>query len=134
MPTSVPGTPRRFSLLLALLAMLASTPVQGLTQDISPDLYESLRYRHIGPVGNRIASVAGVPGDPMTYYAGAASGGIWKSEDGGEYWEPIFERETDHSIGALAVWAQSRSTESGFQIWCAASSKSSMVTCSRSGS
>ncbi len=103
MPMIVPGTLRRFSLLLALFAMLVATPVQGVTQEISPDLYESLTYRHIGPVGNRIASVAGVPGDPLTYYAGAASGGIWKSEDGGEYWEPIFDGETDHSIGALAV-------------------------------
>ena len=103
MPTSVSGTPRRFSLLLALLAMLASTPVKGLTQDVSPDRYQSLRYRHIGPVGNRIASVVGVSGDPLTYYAGAASGGIWKSEDGGEYWEPIFDGQTDHSVGALAV-------------------------------
>lgn len=103
MPTSVPGSPRRFSLLLGFLALFATTPVQGLIQDISPDLYQSLRYRHIGPVGNRIASVAGVLGDPLTYYAGAASGGIWKSEDGGEYWEPIFDGETDHSIGALAV-------------------------------
>ena len=102
MSTSVPRSPRRLSLLLGFLALLATTPVQGLAQDISPDLYESLRYRHIGPVGNRIASVAGVLGDPLTYYAGAASGGIWKSEDGGEYWEPIFDRETDHSIGALS--------------------------------
>src|SRR5258708_5965876 len=39
----------------------------------------ALRYRYIGPVGNRVASVAGVPGDFNTYYAGAASGGIWKS-------------------------------------------------------
>ena len=103
MPTSVPRTPRRFSLLLALLALFATTPGQGLTQDVSPNLYESLRFRHVGPVGNRIASVAGVPGDRLTYYAGAASGGIWKSEGGGEYWEPIFDTETDHSIGALAV-------------------------------
>ena len=36
-------------------------------QDISPDHYEGLRYRHIGPVGNRIASVAGVSGNPHIY-------------------------------------------------------------------
>ena len=41
--------------------------------------------------------------DPMTYYAGAASGGIWKTTDGGEYWEPVFDDQTDHSVGAMAV-------------------------------
>ena len=72
-------------------------------QQVAPEAYQQLRYRHIGPVGNRIASVVGVPGDPMTYYAGAASGGIWKTSDGGEYWEPVFDSQTDHSVGAMAV-------------------------------
>src|SRR3954469_11129354 len=44
---------------------------------VDPSLLSDLRYRYIGPVGNRVASVAGVPGDFNTYYAGAASGGIW---------------------------------------------------------
>ncbi len=72
-------------------------------QTIAPEQYQQLRYRHIGPVGNRISAVAGVPGDPLTYYAGAATGGVWKSVDGGEYWEPIFDTQPDHAIGALAV-------------------------------
>ncbi len=39
---------------------------------------ETFRFRFVGPrAGNRIASAAGVPGDPSTYYAGAASGGVW---------------------------------------------------------
>src|SRR3989454_6036871 len=63
-----------------------------------------LRFRFMGPsVGNRIASVVGVPGDPNVYYAGAASGGLWKSTDGGTYWEPIFDGQTAESIGAIAV-------------------------------
>ena len=101
--TRMPGLRRLFPLLLSVVTMLAGTPAEGLTQDVSPDLYESLRYRHIGPVGNRIASVAGVPGDRLTYYVGSASGGIWKSVDGGEYWEPIFDGQSDHAVGALAV-------------------------------
>src|SRR5260221_7762025 len=63
----------------------------------------ALRYRYIGPVGNRVASVAGVPGDFNTYYAGAASGGIWKSVDAGIHWRPIFDDKNVSSIGALAV-------------------------------
>ncbi len=72
-------------------------------QDVSPDQYDTLRYRHIGPVGNRIASVAGIPGEPLIYYVGAASGGIWKTVDGGLFWEPIFDDYPTHAIGALAV-------------------------------
>ncbi len=65
---------------------------------------EPLRWRSVGPsVGNRIASVAGVPGDPNIYYAGAASGGIWKSTDGGTTFAPIFDDQPVAAIGALAV-------------------------------
>ena len=62
-----------------------------------------LRFRYIGPVGNRVSSVAGVPGDPNVYYAGAASGGIWKTTDAGVHWNPVFDDKPVHSIGALAV-------------------------------
>ena len=68
-----------------------------------PDSYTALRYRHIGPVGNRVTAAAGIPGDPRVYYAGAASGGIWKTTDGGTNWEPIFDQHPVQSIGALAV-------------------------------
>lgn len=69
------------------------------------------RFRFIGPVvGNRIAAIAGIAGDPSTYYAGAASGGIWKSVDGGNRWEPIFDDEPVAAIGALAVAPSDKST------------------------
>ena len=70
---------------------------------IDPATYGSLHFRHIGPEGNRVASVAGVSGDPNVYYAGAASGGIFKSSDGGIHWESIFDDQPVSSIGALAV-------------------------------
>jgi photosystem II stability/assembly factor-like uncharacterized protein len=62
-----------------------------------------LRFRYIGPVGNRVASVAGVPGDANVYYAGAASGGIWKTTDAGIHWSPIFDDQSVSSVGAMAV-------------------------------
>lgn len=62
-----------------------------------------LRWRYIGPVGNRVATATGVPGDPNVYYAGAASGGIWKTTDAGIHWTPIFDDKDVSSIGALAV-------------------------------
>lgn len=65
--------------------------------------YAQLKYRHIGPEGNRVSSVAGVPGDPNVYYAGAASGGIFKTTDGGIHWAPIFDGQPVSSVGALAV-------------------------------
>jgi hypothetical protein len=46
-------------------------------QQISSDLLSQMRYRYIGPVGNRVISAASVPGDPNIYYAGAASGGFF---------------------------------------------------------
>lgn len=62
------------------------------------------KFRFVGPrVGNRIAAVAGIAGDPSTYYAGAASGGIFKSVDGGNRWEPVFDKQSAAAIGSLAV-------------------------------
>jgi photosystem II stability/assembly factor-like uncharacterized protein len=64
----------------------------------------AFRFRFVGPkVGNRIAAVAAVAGDASVYYAGAASGGVWKSVDGGNRWEPIFDKQDAAAIGALAV-------------------------------
>jgi len=65
---------------------------------------DTFKFRFVGPrAGNRVASVAGVPGDPSTYYAGAASGGVWKSTDGGNRWDPVFDKEPAAAIGAIAV-------------------------------
>ncbi len=72
---------------------------------------EPLRWRFMGPsIGNRIAAVAGVPGDPSIYYAGAASGGVWKSTDGGATFAPIFDGQPVAAIGALAVAPTDRNT------------------------
>ena len=70
---------------------------------VAESLFKQLKYRHIGPEGNRVSAVAGVIGDPNVYYAGAASGGIFKTSDGGLHWEPIFDSMPVSSIGALAV-------------------------------
>jgi photosystem II stability/assembly factor-like uncharacterized protein len=67
------------------------------------DPFGALKFRYIGPEGNRVSAVTGVPGDPSVYYAGAASGGIWKTADAGVHWRPIFDDQPVSSIGALAV-------------------------------
>src|SRR5215813_1160280 len=90
----------RLSLLIGLfLALLPLSQAQESTRDV----LGNLRYRFIGPVGNRLTSVVGIPGDSNTYYVGAASGGIWKTADGGVHWEPIFDSQPVSSIGALAI-------------------------------
>ena len=86
---------------LALTPVLAAIPLAA--QTLATDQLQGVRFRHIGPVGNRVASVAGVPGDRTTYFAGAASGGIWRTTDAGLNWEPVFDDQPVHSIGALAV-------------------------------
>jgi len=93
------------SFLAALAVALASTSAlaQGAPAAPAPDLYGALHWRHIGPEGNRFSAVAGVPGDPTTYYVGAASGGVYKTTDGGVNWTPVFDEEPVQSIGALAV-------------------------------
>jgi photosystem II stability/assembly factor-like uncharacterized protein len=95
------------AILLAIpLTFTATTPPTALQgQQISPDQYDALHYRHIGPVGNRISSVVGAPGDRFTYYAGAATGGIWRTTDGGINWEPVFDDQPVHAVGTLAVAA-----------------------------
>ncbi len=87
----------------AVLLVIGVCPVGAQAQTTSPNPWSNLQYRHIGPVGNRTDAIAGVPGNPLVYYAGAASGGVWKTTDGGVRWEPIFDTEDVQSIGALAV-------------------------------
>jgi hypothetical protein len=70
---------------------------------VASELLSQLKYRHVGPEGNRVSAVAGVIGDPTVYYAGAASGGIFKTTDGGMHWVPVFDSMPVSSIGSLAV-------------------------------
>ncbi|MEI6669391.1 MAG: hypothetical protein WCP29_14660 [Acidobacteriota bacterium] len=71
---------------------------------VSDLMVEPLRFRYMGPESaGRISAVAGVPGDTKTYYAGAASGGVWKTTDGGQSFEPVFDGQPVQAIGALAV-------------------------------
>lgn len=93
---------RNVAIILAILSII-SKPLFASGQDVKPELFKQLKYRHIGPVGNRVIAVVGVPGDANICYAGAASGGIFKSEDGGINWKPIFDKQPVSSIGSLAI-------------------------------
>ncbi|MGE5278175.1 MAG: VPS10 domain-containing protein [Acidobacteriota bacterium] len=102
----------RLKIVAGILAAIAVFPGCALAAAARPaptpaarpaDPYAELRYRFIGPPGNRVSAVVGVPGDPNVYYAGGASGGVWKSADGGTHWAPIFDEEPAQSIGAIAI-------------------------------
>jgi photosystem II stability/assembly factor-like uncharacterized protein len=94
-------------LVTAVPALAQKKPQQDLAEAkadrIDTAVYERLKYRYIGPEGNRVTSVAGVPGDANVYYAGAASGGLWKSTDGGVHWTSVFDAQPVSSVGSLAV-------------------------------
>src|SRR5258708_25818883 len=72
---------------------------------VSPDAYRELRWRFVGPEGTRASAVVGVSADPLVYYAGSASGGVWKTDDGGVHWRPVFDEQSVQSIGSLAIAA-----------------------------
>ncbi|MFN2286998.1 MAG: WD40/YVTN/BNR-like repeat-containing protein, partial [Chromatocurvus sp.] len=72
---------------------------------VSPDLFAGMKARNIGPAGmsGRIASVDSVAANPKTIVVGAASGGVWRSDNGGLTWTPLFDDQPVHSIGAVAI-------------------------------
>jgi photosystem II stability/assembly factor-like uncharacterized protein len=89
---------------LCFFLALIAAPVEAAGQSVSPDLFDGLKWRLIGPFrGGRAVAVAGVPGDSTTFYFGGVDGGVWKTSDAGVVWTPIFDGQPIASIGALAV-------------------------------
>src|SRR2546421_6013758 len=89
----------------ALLALLvAASAIRGAAaQQVDTTLWTRLHYRFVGPEGNRAVAIVGEPGNPLVAYVGAASGGIWKTEDGGVHWRAGLDSEPAQAIGAIAL-------------------------------
>ncbi len=97
---------RRATLTSAFLLAAAPLLVTGIlaqTPEAPANPLAELHWRFIGPMGNRAVAIAGEPGNPLVNYLGAASGGVWKTENGGVDWKPVFDRQNVSAIGALAV-------------------------------
>jgi photosystem II stability/assembly factor-like uncharacterized protein len=90
--------------ILILLACSFSFVGVSLAQQYPESMYQDMRWRMIGPFrGGRTRAVAGVPSQPNLFYIGAVNGGVWKSDDYGRTWTPIFDQVPTQSVGAIAV-------------------------------
>jgi photosystem II stability/assembly factor-like uncharacterized protein len=97
------STRRRFLSTLVIGLVIASGS-SAMAQQFNPDLFKSLRWRNIGPFrGGRGRGVAGVPSQPNVFYMSQVNGGVWKTDDYGRTWTPIFDDQPTGSIGSIAV-------------------------------
>lgn len=89
--------------LLFLGALLFIFP--GHAQKLNTDQLHGLKPRHIGPanMSGRVVDLAVLESDTYTFYAATATGGVWKTTNNGVTWEPVFENENTHSVGAIAL-------------------------------
>jgi len=76
----------------------------GIAQSMPLETWDSMQWRMIGPHrGGRTVGASGVPGKPNEFYIGVNNGGVWKSNDYGRTWKPVFDDQPTGSIGTLAV-------------------------------
>ncbi len=98
-------TPRSILAAFLVSGVLALPASAQTAPDRKAQAVASLRWRSIGPVnmGGRVSAIAGVPGDPKTFWVGGADGGVWKTTNGGTTFEGQWQNEEVYSVGALAV-------------------------------
>jgi len=88
---------------LILLLLLYTSFAEAQPLDLSK--FQNLNIRNVGPanMSGRITTIDVVESNPKIMYVGAASGGVWKSENGGSAWQPVFDDQPTQNIGAVAI-------------------------------
>jgi photosystem II stability/assembly factor-like uncharacterized protein len=95
---------RRLVPALCCLVFLVAFSSHALARQADQRLYQAMRWRMIGPFrAGRTVGATGVPGRPSVFYIGVNNGGVWKTDDYGRTWMPVFDDQPTGSIGALAV-------------------------------
>ncbi|MBN2173856.1 MAG: hypothetical protein JW731_06980 [Bacteroidales bacterium] len=104
---------KRKTILHTVIFLLILLPFKGQLQEAQNDqknqlnakTFSGLKFRSIGPalMSGRIADIAIHPEDEYTWFVAVGSGGVWKTENSGITWDPVFDKEKSYSIGCLTI-------------------------------
>lgn len=105
MTPRIHATPHAIVVLVLGLLCLPSVLAGQDTPELSSSLISGLSWRNIGPAmtSGRVADIAVHPTNKRVWFVAAASGGVWKTENAGTTWQPVFENEGSYSIGAIKI-------------------------------
>ena len=94
----------KISSLLVVLTAVFAHPSISRAQSVDQRLYQDMKWRMIGPFrAGRTVGAVGIPSQPNVFFIGVNNGGVWKTNDSGRTWKPIFDDQPTGSIGDIAI-------------------------------